>query len=188
MDKTTRTALVSGFPRGQTTALWSAIVLASALFVTLLDPVSAQQPQPNQPAAAAQIVPRVPEIAGLEHSGYVTSDTLWEALEQSAMLPRRIAIVGGGPVGLLLANLFGHWGVKTLLCERNADTSPSPKAIFIDDEFMRTLDRVGSGAWQPDQVKSALEAQDRAACGPVSPPDGLYMTGVGYPVDPFAAA
>ena len=51
-----------------------------------------------------------------------------------------------------------------------------------------TLDRVGSGAWQPDQVKSALEAQDRAACGPVSPPDGLYMTGVGYPVDPFAAA
>ena len=51
-----------------------------------------------------------------------------------------------------------------------------------------TLDRVGSGAWQPDQVKAALEAQDRAACGPVSPPDGLYMTGVGYPVDPFAAA
>jgi len=71
MDKTTRTALVSGFPRGQTTALWSAIVLASALFVTLLDPVSAQQPQPNQPAAAAQIVPRVPEIAA---SSYILMD------------------------------------------------------------------------------------------------------------------
>jgi D-alanyl-D-alanine carboxypeptidase (penicillin-binding protein 5/6) len=76
MDKTTRTALVSGFPRGQTTALWSAIVLASALLVTLLDPVSAQQPQPNQPqpnqpAAAAQIVPRVPEIAA---SSYILMD------------------------------------------------------------------------------------------------------------------
>ena len=76
MDKTTRTALVSGFPRGQTTALWSAIVLASALFVTLLDPVSAQQPQPNQPqpnqpAAAAQIVPRAPEIAA---SSYILMD------------------------------------------------------------------------------------------------------------------
>jgi D-alanyl-D-alanine carboxypeptidase (penicillin-binding protein 5/6) len=71
MDKTTRTALVSGFPRGQTTALWIAIVLASALFVTLLDPVSAQQPQPNQPAAAAQIVPRVPEIAA---SSYILMD------------------------------------------------------------------------------------------------------------------
>ncbi len=49
-----------------------------------------------------------------------------------------------------------------------------------------TLDRVGAGAWQPDQVKTALEAKDRTACGPVSPSDGLYMTGVGYPSDPFA--
>ena len=49
-----------------------------------------------------------------------------------------------------------------------------------------TLERVGAGAWSPDQVEAALLASDRAACGPVSPPDGLYMTGVGYPVDPFA--
>ena len=49
-----------------------------------------------------------------------------------------------------------------------------------------TLERVGAGAWAPDQVKAALQAADRTACGPVSPPDGLYMTGVGYPVDPFA--
>ncbi len=48
-----------------------------------------------------------------------------------------------------------------------------------------TLERVGAGAWAPDQVKTALEARDRAACGPVSPPDGLYLTGVGYPADPF---
>ena len=50
-----------------------------------------------------------------------------------------------------------------------------------------TLERVGAGAWAPSQVKAALEAADRAACGPVSPPDGLYMTGVGYPVDPFGS-
>ncbi|HQU70028.1 MAG TPA: tRNA pseudouridine(38-40) synthase TruA [Albidovulum sp.] len=49
-----------------------------------------------------------------------------------------------------------------------------------------TLERVGSGAWQPDRVKDALEAKNRAACGPVSPPQGLYLTGVGYPEDPFA--
>lgn len=48
-----------------------------------------------------------------------------------------------------------------------------------------TLERVGAGAWAPDRVKAALLAADRAACGPVSPPQGLYMTGVGYPVDPF---
>nr|A4WPU4.1 RecName: Full=tRNA pseudouridine synthase A; AltName: Full=tRNA pseudouridine(38-40) synthase; AltName: Full=tRNA pseudouridylate synthase I; AltName: Full=tRNA-uridine isomerase I [Cereibacter sphaeroides ATCC 17025] len=50
-----------------------------------------------------------------------------------------------------------------------------------------TLERVGAGAWAPDRVKEALEARDRAACGPVCPPQGLYLTGVGYPADPFAA-
>jgi tRNA pseudouridine38-40 synthase len=48
-----------------------------------------------------------------------------------------------------------------------------------------TLERVGAGSWQPEDVKTALDAKDRAACGPVCPPDGLYLTGVGYPVDPF---
>ena len=49
-----------------------------------------------------------------------------------------------------------------------------------------TLERVGAGAWAPCDMKAALEARDRAACGPVSPPDGLYLTGVGYPQDPFS--
>ncbi|MEN8895443.1 MAG: tRNA pseudouridine(38-40) synthase TruA [Yoonia sp.] len=53
--------------------------------------------------------------------------------------------------------------------------------------FVGTLERVGSGAWQPEDVKTALEACDRAACGPVSPSDGLYLAGVKYPEDPFAA-
>ncbi|MFC2968809.1 tRNA pseudouridine(38-40) synthase TruA [Acidimangrovimonas pyrenivorans] len=49
-----------------------------------------------------------------------------------------------------------------------------------------TLERVGAGAWAPEDVKAALEAADRAACGPVCPPQGLYLCGVGYPDDPFA--
>ena len=52
--------------------------------------------------------------------------------------------------------------------------------------FVGTLERVGAGAWAPEDVKAALEARDRAACGPVCPPHGLYLTGVGYPEDPFA--
>ena len=51
--------------------------------------------------------------------------------------------------------------------------------------FVGTLERVGAGAWHPDRVKDALEAVDRAACGPVCPPEGLYLAGVGYPDDPF---
>lgn len=50
-----------------------------------------------------------------------------------------------------------------------------------------TLERVGAGNWAPDDVKAALEARDRAACGPVSPPHGLYLAGVRYPSDPFGA-
>ncbi|KPQ16448.1 MAG: tRNA pseudouridine38-40 synthase TruA [Rhodobacteraceae bacterium HLUCCO18] len=49
-----------------------------------------------------------------------------------------------------------------------------------------TLERVGAGAWAPGRVSEALAARDRAACGPVAPPDGLCLTGVGYPEDPFA--
>ena len=52
--------------------------------------------------------------------------------------------------------------------------------------FVGTLERVGAGAWTPDDVTAALNARDRTACGPVSPPHGLYLASVGYPEDPFA--
>ncbi|ROU03600.1 tRNA pseudouridine(38-40) synthase TruA [Histidinibacterium lentulum] len=50
-----------------------------------------------------------------------------------------------------------------------------------------TLERVGAGAWTPGDVGLALAARDRAACGPVAPPQGLYLARVGYPADPFEA-
>lgn len=49
-----------------------------------------------------------------------------------------------------------------------------------------TLERVGAGAWAPGDVAAALAARERAACGPVCPPQGLYLSGVGYETDPFA--
>ncbi len=52
--------------------------------------------------------------------------------------------------------------------------------------FVGTLERVGAGAWTPEDVTKALEARDRAACGPVCPPQGLYLAGVTYPDAPFA--
>jgi len=50
-----------------------------------------------------------------------------------------------------------------------------------------TLEQAGGGAWQPDEVARALAAADRTRCGPVAPPQGLYLTGVGYPDDPFGS-
>ena len=43
-----------------------------------------------------------------------------------------------------------------------------------------TLAEVGVGRWTAADVKAALEAKDRAACGPVAPSAGLYLTGVAY--------
>ena len=51
--------------------------------------------------------------------------------------------------------------------------------------FVGTLERVGAGSWYPVDVKKALEAKDRSACGPVSPPHGLYLTDVVYEPNPF---
>ncbi|MGS1095229.1 tRNA pseudouridine(38-40) synthase TruA [Aquamicrobium terrae] len=44
-----------------------------------------------------------------------------------------------------------------------------------------SLKRVGDGAWTAADLKAALEAANRAACGQVAPPDGLYLIGVDYP-------
>src|SRR4051812_26883331 len=46
--------------------------------------------------------------------------------------------------------------------------------------FAGTLKLVGEGKWQPRDVKKALDACDRAACGPVAPPEGLYLVRVDY--------
>lgn len=88
--------------------------------------------------------------------------------------------------------------VKTL-DEVTVETIPVPGGVehhlrfrarsFLHNQvrsFVGTLERVGAGAWTPERVAQALAARDRAACGPVCPPQGLCLTGVGYGADPFA--
>jgi tRNA pseudouridine38-40 synthase len=43
-----------------------------------------------------------------------------------------------------------------------------------------SLAQVGEGRWSGDDLARALAARDRAACGPVAPPDGLYLMQVDY--------
>jgi tRNA pseudouridine38-40 synthase len=43
-----------------------------------------------------------------------------------------------------------------------------------------TLKKIGEGAWPETSAAAALAARDRARCGPLAPPDGLYLVAVDY--------
>lgn len=43
-----------------------------------------------------------------------------------------------------------------------------------------SLKQVGDGKWTAHMLRKALAARNRAACGVVAPPDGLYLVSVGY--------
>lgn len=57
--------------------------------------------------------PFVPEIPGLRDSRFVTSDTLWGIRE----LPKRFVILGGGPIGVEMAQAFARLGSQVTLIE-----------------------------------------------------------------------
>ncbi len=52
--------------------------------------------------------PMVPPIPGLDDVGYLTSDTIWELRE----LPKRLLVIGGGPIGCELAQAFNNLGAQ----------------------------------------------------------------------------
>ena len=52
--------------------------------------------------------PLVPPIPGIERVGYLTSDTVWDC----ASCPRRLLVLGGGPIGCELAQAFARLGSR----------------------------------------------------------------------------
>lgn len=62
---------------------------------------------------AAGARPFVPPISGIEEVGYVTSDTVWNL----RVLPRRLVVLGGGPIGCELAQCFARFGSRVTQVE-----------------------------------------------------------------------
>jgi pyruvate/2-oxoglutarate dehydrogenase complex dihydrolipoamide dehydrogenase (E3) component/uncharacterized membrane protein YdjX (TVP38/TMEM64 family) len=62
---------------------------------------------------AAGARPVVPPIPGIQDMGCLTSDTLWALRE----LPRRLVVLGGGPIGCELAQCFARFGSKVTQVE-----------------------------------------------------------------------
>jgi pyruvate/2-oxoglutarate dehydrogenase complex dihydrolipoamide dehydrogenase (E3) component/uncharacterized membrane protein YdjX (TVP38/TMEM64 family) len=61
--------------------------------------------------------PFVPPLPGIENSGYLTSETMWDALSNRANPPARLIILGGGPIGCEMAQSFQRLGSQVTLVE-----------------------------------------------------------------------
>src|SRR6266536_2870906 len=59
----------------------------------------------------------------------------------------------------------------------NAHLRPHPIGVR---SMVGSLVWVGEGRWSADDLAAALAARNRAACGPVAPPEGLYLVRVEY--------
>ena len=79
--------------------------------------------------------PFVPPIPGIEAVDYLTSDTLWELRDQ----PRRLLVLGGGPIGCELTQAFARLGSQVtqvemlprIMAREDEDVSEAVMARFI---------------------------------------------------------
>jgi len=87
---------------------------------------------------ATGAAPFVPSLAGIETSGYLTSDTLWDAFAKLDSIPKRIVVLGGGPIGCELAQAMQRLGAEVtqiemasrLLIREDAEVSAFAKAVL----------------------------------------------------------
>ncbi len=84
---------------------------------------------------ASGAAPVVPEIPGIEDSGYLTSETLWNAFAAMEEAPQRIAVLGGGPIGCELSQAFARLGSQVTQIERGA------RVLAREDEDVSALAR-----------------------------------------------
>jgi len=66
---------------------------------------------------AAGASPFVPPLPGLDDVGYLTSDTLWDDFAKRDVAPKRLIVLGGGPIGCELAQSFARLGSKVIQIE-----------------------------------------------------------------------
>ncbi|MEM6476825.1 MAG: FAD-dependent oxidoreductase [Pseudomonadota bacterium] len=86
--------------------------------------------------------PVVPPIEGIESSGYLTSETMWEGLGKFDAPPARVAVLGGGPIGCEISQALARLGSKVTQVEM------ADRVLGREDEDVSDLARAaleGSG-------------------------------------------
>lgn len=91
---------------------------------------------------ATGTVPSIPPIPGLEAAGYITNR---EAVNLTA-LPKRLVVLGAGPIGLEFAQIFRRFGAEVTVVERAAQALPREDADigrltgdFLQEEGIRLM-------------------------------------------------
>ena len=82
---------------------------------------------------AAGASPFVPPLPGMDDVGYVTSDTLWDEFARLEEAPRRVVVLGGGPIGCELAQALARLGSQVTQVEM------APRLLMREDEEVSAL-------------------------------------------------
>ncbi|PKP95729.1 MAG: pyridine nucleotide-disulfide oxidoreductase [Alphaproteobacteria bacterium HGW-Alphaproteobacteria-14] len=118
--------------------------------------------------------PVVPPIAGIEDSGYLTSETLWDTFAKLDKAPARVIILGGGPIGCELSQALARLGsnvtqvemMPELLGREDADVSSlargvleeSGVTVLTDHKAVRVEDGVLIAEHGGQEVRIAYDA------------------------------
>jgi pyruvate/2-oxoglutarate dehydrogenase complex dihydrolipoamide dehydrogenase (E3) component/uncharacterized membrane protein YdjX (TVP38/TMEM64 family) len=115
---------------------------------------------------AAGARPFVPPLPGLDDVGYVTSDTLWEAFAKLDEIPKRLVLLGGGPIGCELAHAFARLGSQVTQIEMG------PRIMAREDEEVSEFARK---ALEADGVR-VLTQHKALRCENEQTPSGRVKT------------
>jgi pyruvate/2-oxoglutarate dehydrogenase complex dihydrolipoamide dehydrogenase (E3) component/uncharacterized membrane protein YdjX (TVP38/TMEM64 family) len=91
---------------------------------------------------ATGAAPLVPALPGLDTTGYLTSDTLWEKLRDDDKPPQRLVVLGGGPIGCELAQSFARLGSQVTQVEM-LDRLMVREDVEVSEFVQQTLQKDG---------------------------------------------
>jgi pyruvate/2-oxoglutarate dehydrogenase complex dihydrolipoamide dehydrogenase (E3) component/uncharacterized membrane protein YdjX (TVP38/TMEM64 family) len=110
--------------------------------------------------------PRVPALPGLDQVDYLTSDTVWEIREA----PRRLLVIGAGPIGCELAQAFSRLGSEVALVTHAPRVLPREDADVA--EVVEAAFRDGGIALHTSSEPLAFEASGTGGACRLRGPDG----------------